>query len=68
MADALNSKEDSPLFEAAVNEEEASSSTLSGTEWRVWDKIWEATRLDARALEIIELLEAQGQDVVGYSV
>lgn len=50
LADALSQREGGQLLEAVVDEEEASNLTLSGVEWKVWDKIRKATRLDARAL------------------
>ncbi|XP_042969094.1 uncharacterized protein LOC122301779 [Carya illinoinensis] len=68
VADALSRREGSQLLKVVGDDEESSNLALSGAEWRVWDKIREATRLDARALEIIELLDAQGQGVVNYKV
>lgn len=39
VGDALTRREGSQLLEAIVVVEEASSSTLNGVKWRVWDKI-----------------------------
>ncbi|XP_042962448.1 uncharacterized protein LOC122296713 [Carya illinoinensis] len=68
VADALSRREGSQLLKVVGDDEESSNLALSWVEWRVWDKIREATRLDARALEIIKLLDAQGQGVVNYKV
>lgn len=41
---------------------------LSGAKQRVWNKIQEDTNINARFLEIIELLEAQRKWVIGFNV
>ena len=66
VADALSRKEGSAVLWLVHEEEEVSLMALSGAEWHIWDKIREATSLDARALEIVELLEAQGGGVANY--
>ncbi|KAG7990670.1 hypothetical protein I3843_02G036300 [Carya illinoinensis] len=60
--------EENYLLWTTYEEDDPMLMALSGAEWRVWDKLREATRLDARALEIIELLDAQGGGVVGFKI
>lgn len=57
LPDTISRREGGQLLEAVVDEEKASNLALSGAEWKVWDKIREATRLNERALEIIDLLD-----------
>lgn len=68
VANVFSRREGSQLLETVVDEEKSTSLASSGAEWRVWAKIREATRLDERALEIVKLLEAQGQEVIGFKV
>ncbi|XP_041024018.1 uncharacterized protein LOC121264784 [Juglans microcarpa x Juglans regia] len=68
VADALSRKEGSSTLWQVHEEDDDSLMTLSGAEWRIWDKIREATKLDARAIEIVELLEAQGDGVIGFKL
>ncbi|XP_041025417.1 uncharacterized protein LOC121265821 [Juglans microcarpa x Juglans regia] len=68
VADALSRRDGSALLWLVHDEDEAHLMALSGAEWRIWDKIREATKLDARAIEIVELLEAQGDGVIGFKI
>ncbi|XP_038979199.1 uncharacterized protein LOC120109538 [Phoenix dactylifera] len=67
VADALSRKEGSPMLWAAEGEE-PTSMALSGIEWRIWDQIREANKLDARALEIKEKIEASTEGVANYKL
>lgn len=66
--DACTLKEWSPILWVVHEEEEAKSMALSWAKWRVCDKIREATRIDARLIEIIKLILAQGDGIVGFKV
>lgn len=68
VADALSRKEGSSTLWQVHEENDDSLMALSGAEWRIWDRIREATKLDARAIEIVELLEAQGDGVIGFKL
>lgn len=68
VVDALSRKEGSPMIWTVYREDESGLMALSGAEWRIWDKLREAMKLDARTQEICRKLENQEDRVNGYQL
>ncbi|KAL5832702.1 hypothetical protein ACOSQ3_016376 [Xanthoceras sorbifolium] len=57
VADALSRKEGSPIMWSVYEKEDLGLMALSGAEWMVWDKLWEALKLDTKAQEICKKMK-----------
>ena len=68
VVDALSRKEGSPILWTVFSNEEPRLCAVSGTKWRVWDKLREAVKVDRRAQEILEKLENKKEGVLEYNV
>ncbi|KAL5838392.1 hypothetical protein ACOSQ3_015561 [Xanthoceras sorbifolium] len=68
VADALSRKEGSPMMWTVYGEEDSGLLALSGAEWKIWDKIREAVKLNAKTQEICQKLESHGEGVERYTM
>ena len=68
VADALSRKEGSAMIWTVYGEDDQGLMALSGAEWRIWDKLKEAMKLDARVQDICRKLENQEDKVNRYKL
>ncbi|KAL5796687.1 hypothetical protein ACOSQ2_001507 [Xanthoceras sorbifolium] len=68
VADALSRKEGSPMMWTVYEEESPGLAALSGAEWKIWDKIREAVKMDAKTQEICRKMENKDEGVERYKI
>ncbi|KAL5732617.1 hypothetical protein ACOSP7_031967 [Xanthoceras sorbifolium] len=68
VADALSRKEGSSMMWTVYEEEDSGLLALNGVEWKIWDKIREAIKLDTKAQEICQRLESHRDGVKRYTM